>query len=551
MALNILKLIQGSVEWLEAAPKYNRSSEAAAMLSLDQNLPRHEYIRMRATGDVKAFTEWEQKHLLDKGKEIEGFARDRLEHALGKVFYPIVANKGRLLASFDGIDLDDSEKEGFECKMRNAQLLDYIIERKDLPDSKWPQVEQQLYVGELDFVHFIVADENANIAHLTYHSHPERRARLLDGWVKVSEEIANYVHVDKPASVVGSNLPSVTTPDVQVVGEVKKSNIIKWKADAFAVFNNVKLELATDQDFADAEKTVKWCGEVEAKCKLLEELILGQMVPVQEQVQMLREIDAESARIRILLGNTITDRKQNIRGRLVNEGKAKLSEHIRLLNIDLGGDFMPLVPADFGEKMKGKRTIDTLTQARDAELLRATAAATEAAKVIKANLAALDAVPKEFAGLFPDRRALAQNSVEYVATMIDGRIAKHKQGLEDKRRAEEAAAQRERERAEAQKQAELQRQQSAMTHIKQTVTTCNHRILKGGVCTGCGEVVAKADPIDTALKGFGARVLPPRQRPTDEQLLAVAGDAIAREFSVAPDIAAEWLQRIDWAAVTA
>lgn len=546
--MQILPVKQGSDRWLQARVKYNVASEAAAMLGLDARLPREQYIRMKATGDVRAFTEWEQKYLLDKGKAIEPAARAWAESDTGVEFWPVTGTKGRLLASFDGIDSDDSGKIGLEIKLWNQALVDCIREHDDVPDTHWPQLEHQIFVGDLDWVQFVVWLDDHEHLLLQYRSHSDRRARLLDGWMKVSEEVANFVHVDKPAPVVGINLPSVATPEVIVVGEVRSTNLAPWKADVFRVFANIRTDLVTDQHFADASTTVKWCGDLEAKCKVLRELIVGQMAPVKEQLQMLDDIDKESSRVRILLEKVIKAEKDNRRGQILNEGKRRLADHIETLNQGLGGEYMPHVAADFAEAMKGLRTIETLTAARDTELLRAQTAASEAAKMVKANLALLDSQPREYAALFPDRRALVQKAGDDCAATIAARIADHKAALQKKKEDEEAAAKATADRAEQQRQGELQRQQASLQHLKEKdqaaplARACAHTTLRNGYCIACGEDRTPeqrrtAPTAETRVAGAGGWPT----RPSDERIL----QAVIDTFQVTRPIALAWLRQVN------
>lgn len=57
---------------------------------------------------------------------------------------------------------------------------------------------------------------------------------------------------------------------------VTASNLAEWKDRAIAVFQGISQDLTTDQDFADAEKTVKWCGEIEDQLKGAKQHALSQ-----------------------------------------------------------------------------------------------------------------------------------------------------------------------------------------------------------------------------------------------------------------------------------
>ena len=58
------------------------------------------------------------------------------------------------------------------------------------------------------------------------------------------------------------NLPALL---IQVTGAVTASNLPEFKAHALEVFKGINRTLTTDQDFATAESTVKWCADVESR----------------------------------------------------------------------------------------------------------------------------------------------------------------------------------------------------------------------------------------------------------------------------------------------
>ena len=57
---------------------------------------------------------------------------------------------------------------------------------------------------------------------------------------------------------------------IEVTGKVTASNLAEFKQTALAAIGSVNRDLRTDADFADAEKAVKWCGEVESRWLLLQ-----------------------------------------------------------------------------------------------------------------------------------------------------------------------------------------------------------------------------------------------------------------------------------------
>jgi hypothetical protein len=88
------------------------------------------------------------------------------------------------------------------------------------------------------------------------------------------------------------------------------------------------------------------------------------------------------------------------------------------------GDYMPVVPADFGGAVKGKRTVESLRDAVNVELARAKIAANELADRMEANIKTVD----EWAFLLPDLSALANLPAEHFANLLAARVASERWG---------------------------------------------------------------------------------------------------------------------------
>lgn len=452
---------QGSAAWLAERSKHFCASEAAAALGLSKYSTRDELLRQKATGLTEEVSPAKQR-IFDAGHEAEALARPIAEGIAGTEFFPVVATREvdglPLLASFDGIDvLDDLI---WENKLLNQSLVQQV-QAGDLEPHYWLQLEHQLLVSGATRALFTTSDGTPGGTHpLWYESKPERRAQLIAGWKQFAADLAAWVPPEaKPAPVVGKtpdNLPALL---IQVTGAVTASNLPEFKAHALEVFKGINRTLTTDQDFATAESTVKWCADVESRLAAAKEHALSQTATIDALFKTIDDISAEARRTRLELDKLVKARKEEIRGEIVAGGINALREHIAQLNAAMPADYMPQVPADFDGAIKGKRTVDSLRSAVNDELARAKIEASNIATRIHANVKTLEA-----SGLVvPDAATLVLKAPDDLAAIIANRKAAEQQRQEAEReriRAEEAA------RADREARAKLEAEQQAVLIVE-------------------------------------------------------------------------------------
>ena len=416
---------QGSAAWLAARAKHFCASEAAAALGLSKYTTRDELLRQKATGLTEEVSPAKQR-IFDAGHQAEALARPIAEGIAGTEFFPVVATREvdglPLLASFDGIDLLDEVI--WENKLLNQSLVQQV-QAGDLDPHYYLQLEHQLLVSGAARALFTTSDGTSEGTHsLWYESKPERRAQLIAGWKQFAADLAAWVPSEaKPAPVVGKtpdNLPALL---IQVTGAVTASNLPEFKAHALEVFKGINRTLTTDQDFATAESTVKWCADVESRLAAAKEHALSQTATIDELFRTIGDISAEARRTRLELDKLVKARKEEIRGEIVAGGVAALRKHIDELNAAMPADYMPQVPADFAGAVKGKRTVDSLRSAVNDELARAKIEASNIATRIHANVKTLEA-----SGLVvPDAATLVLKAPDDLAAIIATRKAAEQQ----------------------------------------------------------------------------------------------------------------------------
>lgn len=457
--MKIHNLVQGSPEWLSYRAQHFNASDAPVMLGCSPYKTRAELLRELHTGLAAAVDDATQR-VFDAGHRAEALARPLAEEIIGEELYPITGSEGRLSASFDGLTMDEST--AWEHKMLNDTLraafrqIETIApmhrERaagRELPVWHRAQMEQQLHVSGAQRVLFTASawsddGELIEAAHCWYYPDEELRAEILRGWDQFAADLAAYVPPAKvdpaPTGRAPDSLPALL---VQVNGAVTASNLPEFKAVALAAIASVNRDLKTDQDFADAEKAVKWCSEVESRLAAAKEHALAQTASIDELFRTMDDISAEARRVRLDLDKLVKARKEAIKGEIVAEARNAYALHEDVLRAETGGPWIALGQPDFAGAIKGLRTVDSIRNAVDTTLAQAKIRADESARKIRESLRILAEDGAGFEFLFSDRLALIGKAPEDLRLVVSSRIEAHK-AAEEKR----LEAERERIRAE-------------------------------------------------------------------------------------------------------
>ncbi len=352
---------QGSKEWGELRAKHFTASEAPAMLGLSKYKTRAELLREKATGLVREVDDATQRRF-DAGHAAESATRAWAEREIGHDLFPSTGTNEvdglHLLASFDGITMDDSVP--WENKLWNAefaaQVLDGIV-----PDTHWPQLEHQLLVSGAERVLFTVSDGGDNIVSMWYESIPARRAQVIAGWKQFAEDVANYEHVETQAPVIGHAPETLPALHVEVTGMVTASNLLQFKETALAVFKSINTDLQTDADFADAEKTVKWCKDVEERLEQTKQHALSQTASIDELFRTMDAIKEEARAVRLKLDKLVKGEKENRKADIVIKARKDIEEYVAAMNKLIGGDWIPPTKSTvFTDAIYGLKRLDSM-----------------------------------------------------------------------------------------------------------------------------------------------------------------------------------------------
>jgi len=431
---------QGTPEWLALRASHFTASEAPAMMGASKFQTRNDLLAMKKTGIVPDVTP-QQQAAFDRGHATEEMARPLAEEDIGEELYPIVGTSGNLLASMDGATMLGDVL--FEHKLWNEKVATQIRAGELDPHYYW-QLEQQLLVSGAERVLFVCSDGTRNkYVSMEYSPVPGRREELIAGWAQFEQDLGEFVVKEAKVEAIGAAPDQLPALRIDVTGMVTASNLDAFKSHALTVISNISTELKTDQDFADADATVKWCSEVEDKLKAAKEHALSQTESIDVLFKAIDDITAETRRKRLELEKLIKVRKDIIRSDIVMDAAKALQAHIDQINETLNSRIrMPKVQADFAGAIKGKRTIDSLKEAADAELARAKIEASRIADLIRANLKSLNELAIKHGFLFHDAQELVLKANDDLVALIKVRINEHElQQAELKRQEDEKAQQ--------------------------------------------------------------------------------------------------------------
>lgn len=435
---------QGTGPWLRLREGFDTASEAPAALGVGKYVTRAELLRRKHTGIAEEHgpaTLAKFRH----GHDAEASARPIAEPIAGGELFPVTMSVEvaglRLLASLDGQVLEGDVI--WETKLWNEELA-ANVRAGTLPEHYTVQMDQELLVSGAERCLFTCTDGTPErFVSCWYEADPAKFEALIDGWIRFHKDLDAYTHqATADPAPVGQAPESLPALRIEVTGEVTASNLAEFKQTALAAIRSVNRDLKTDADFADAEKAVKWCGDVESRLKAAKEHALSQTASIDALFKTIDDIGAEAKRVRLDLDKLVTRRKDECKAAAVSDARAALHAHVDLLNAELAPMRLLPVTVDFAGAIKGLRSIASMQDALDTALAQGKIAADNQARGIRANVAHFQksAVGMEF--LFSDLGQLVHKAHDDFESVLASRIRKQLDAVveqEIKRKADEQA----------------------------------------------------------------------------------------------------------------
>lgn len=435
--MEIVDLEQGTPEWHAHRAAHANASDTPAMMGISPYMTRRELLHILHTGIAPEVDQDTQRRFAD-GHRFEALARPLAEKIIGEDLAPLVGKSGKFSASFDGLSMMGDI--AFEHKTLNEALSYTPWDEGNgwhLPERYQVQMEHQLMVSGASRVLFMASkwhgDSLVQERHCWYASDPKLRQRIIDGWAQFEKDLANY---EPPANTKPS--PTGTAPEmlpalrIEVTGAVTASNLADFKAHASQVFQGIKTDLQNDADFADAEKTTKWCKEVETRLDAAKQHALSQTVSIDELFRTIDAIKEEARQKRLTLEKMVKQRKDAIRVERVEAARADFADHVAGLQGEIIGVHLDVPQPDFGGAIKGLKSIDSIQNALDSALAQAKIDADAKAKDLRAKLTWCKEHSAGHAALFPDLAHLVNKPMDDFQLAITSRIDTHQKAEAEK-----------------------------------------------------------------------------------------------------------------------
>lgn len=425
--MQIHDLKQGSNEWHAYRAAHFNASDAPAMLGCSPYLSRNELLQVRATGMAKEVDAGTQGRF-DDGHRFEKLARGPAEDIVGAELYPVTGSLGEFSASFDGITMAGDvvwEHKTLNKDIRAAESAAHLGLHYRV------QMEQQLLVSGAERCLFLATkwDSNDNLVeqkHFWYEPDEMLRGEIIAGWAQFAADLAAYAPTEyaaKPAAEPIMQLPALA---IHIKGEVTLSNLPAFKEKADRFIASIKTDLLTDEDFANAEATIKFCDGAEKSLKLARASAIAQTASIDDLMRTIENIEDRLAEKRLLLTRTVKDKKELLKAGILNKAKLDFAEHVAALEVEIAPIRLVYQARDFAGAMKNKRTLATLHDAVDTEMANAKISIDALAKAVRARLTWYKDAAAGHEFLFADLQTVIQKADDDFKLAVQSRIDAHK-----------------------------------------------------------------------------------------------------------------------------
>lgn len=449
--MKIVDLKQGTPAWHAHRLAHFNASDAPAMMGCPGAYEKREDLVRRLATGITPEVSAQLQRVYDAGHRAEKLARPLAEKIVGEELFPVtaVADNGPYSASMDGITM--GEDKAFEHKSLNNVLREAMFDGctgADLPLVYRVQMEHQDLVGTgIEATLFMASkwyDDGTLVEerHCWYAPDLALRAAIVEGWKKLEQDVAAYVHTDHtPAPKVEPKAKDAKLPAlrIEVRGEVLASNVEDLRALAVGRIALVKTELVVDQDFADARVDAAWLREVAESMKLGVQMVRGGMETVDALLVMLEQVEALATRKAIDLENLVEKEGKARKEQVVADAQADLDEHIKKHNASLGAMYLQRVVGPLAEAAKRLKTIDSTKEKVGTALAAEKAKADALALAFTRNRAHLKQGDVDWITVFPDFAAVGSKAQEDFEAIAKQRIDRANEAAETARKAREAA----------------------------------------------------------------------------------------------------------------
>lgn len=405
---NILKLEQGSDEWLETRFNYGTASEISAVLGCNlYGVTRTDILDMKKSRVIKE-VDAGQQYIFDRGHKAEEFARPKIEAMIGddlnRRTLARYINGVPMLASYDGLTM--LFDIAWENKLRNKELVAVIAtgDANNLHKHYRAQLEQQLMVAGADRVFFTINNDDPDCQPegVWYQTDGQLRDEIIAAWRLFFQDLETHVVKAKTEKAVAAPVKSLPTLFVQARGEITDTNLPTFVVAANEFLDGINKAPKTDQEFADAKALAEKMRDAAKAITAQIDAMLAQSASIDDAKRTMENLAERFNKDALVLEKAVKQEEEARKTRMLNDAQAALNAYVDTLNESIGQPLMPQVFGQFANAIKGKRNVDSMHAAIDTELARCKLDASAMANTIIANLRAIG-----FNGhLFPDLRTV-------------------------------------------------------------------------------------------------------------------------------------------------
>jgi putative phage-type endonuclease len=394
--MKAVNIQQGSHEWHRWRASRFTASDAAAMLGISPYKTRDALLAEKATG-IAPEHDAATLDRFQRGHDLEALARAGAEFILGEELYPALGEHDgwdKIAASFDGVTMDG--KAIWEHKTLNRELMEAV----EIPERHMAQAQQQMLVSGAKSCLFHATDGEGGERQWTVTPDVEWHERIVLGWKQFERDLAAWRPKDAaPPAPQGSAPEALPALRIEIVGKVTASNLEAFRDRALEAVGAVRTELVTDQDFADAEKSIKWCKEAETRLAAAKDAALAQTADIDRLFKTVAEVSEAFRQTRLGLEKSVKAQKEAIKERIVMAALEEFREHLKAPFAEFakhGLTFSMAQPA-FGDAIKGLKTRASIESATSSCLAGAKVATDAEARAWREKLAWLDEEPERAA----------------------------------------------------------------------------------------------------------------------------------------------------------
>ncbi|HQT25830.1 MAG TPA: YqaJ viral recombinase family protein, partial [Burkholderiales bacterium] len=470
-SMKIMNLVQGSDDWKAHRREFFNASDAPAMLGISPYKSRNDLLHEMHVGFASEVDQATQARF-DDGHRFEALARPLAEEIIGDDLYPVTGTLGKFSASFDGITMDHSIT--FEHKSLNDTIRAASC-AAELPEYLRVQMEHQFLVSGAQKCLFMASkwdasDELIEEVHHWYEHDAELRDKIIAGWAAFVDDLKTYQPREIKEAPKADAIMALPALSIQLRGEVAFSNLPAFKSAADRFIEAIKTDLQTDDDFAQAEATVKFCKTAEDDLEAAKKSALGQTASIDELMRTIDHIQEQLRGKRLLLDKLVKTEKEARKEAIVRDAATAFRAHVEKLEAETRPIQLDVTRPDFAGAIKGKKTLASMHDAVDAALTNAKIEADRIAQDIRKKLVWCKENASGMSALFPDLQQIIVKPFGDFTLLIQSRIDKHKADQEAKLEIERERIRKEEEskvRAEAERLAKIESDKIAAQKAEQ------------------------------------------------------------------------------------